>query len=416
MNWYLTAVLCWCAMTQSQGAEGNETLFDRTVRYVNEQSLTLGDVRTRVWERMQELQRSGKPVPSEAGLLVFAQETLELLTDEELLVQYGQRFAEARKFRLVDHEQIRRRVQDTVARSGGNMSLQQQTDLGKSYEREQMVGIVLESIFYPRAALITEAEINDAYQQRRALYSMPARIKACEIVFRATDEAERTHIHGQKLTLFKDVQEQLDQRVRHAAESRFDAFLAAKPADQKRILDEMIIDLVAEAGREGIDRRGMDIIAQAQLIQKNEASFRDLEGAKAQLEELRLQLVGKGVDAFKDAARRLSQGPNKEQGGDLVAESGGWLEPGRYSPAVDEHAFAGKAGEISPVFVVDHMACMVLVTEREDARVRSLKEVRGDVEVALEREQKNLIRINALAMLRSKASIKDIVPFNKLME
>lgn len=400
------------------GAEAIQAqLLDRTVRYVNDQTLTLGDVRGRLWERAQELQRAGKTPPADGAMMAFAQECLEQLTDEELIVQYGQSFAEKRKFRLVDHEQIRHRVQDTVARMGGNVPLQQQADMARRYERDHIIRTVLEGVFYPKAALITEAEIRAAYEQRKVQYSIPARIQALQIVFRATDPAEREQVQREKMRLFKDAQEQLDARLKQAVESRLDAYLAAKPAEQLRILDEAVQALAAEADREDLDRKGRELAAAAQRLRRQEAAYRDLEGARTQLEDLRKELAGKDAEAFRAAAKRLSQGPNAVQGGDLAPEPGGWIEPGRTDSAVfDAKAFACKAGELSNVFIVDQTACLVLVTAREDARVRPIDEVRGDLRVALEREREAEIRANALAMMRAKASIRDVAPLARLLE
>jgi len=117
--------------------------------------------------------------------------------------------------------------------------------------------------------------------------------------------------------------------------------------------------------------------------------------------------------AFKSAAQQISQGPNAVQGGDL-----GWVEPGVYTPVFDRNAFACKTGELSPVFLADQVAYLVLITAREEARVRPLDEVRGEMEAVLNRERREEIKANAVAMLRSKASIRDLSPLTdrKIME
>lgn len=412
----LLLVICLSQLCAGEASEAQ--LLDRTVRYVNDQTLTMGDVRTRLWERAQDMQRAGKSPPMGAAMLSFAEECLEQLTDEELVVQFGKEFAEKRKYRLVDQEQIRRRVQDVVARNGGNIPLPQQAEMAKRFEREQMVRTVLEGFFYPKAALVTEAEIQAAYQQRKAQNSIPARIQALQIVFRPTDAAEREQVQRAKMTVFQDAQEaRIDAQLRQAVESRLDAYLAAKPAEQARILDEAVQAIASgAAARQDLDRKSLELVTAAQRLLQQVAAFRDADQTKAQLEALRKELAGKGADDFRAAAKRLSQGPNAVQGGDLAPETGGWVEPGRFSAAFDEKAFACKAGELSEVFVIDQTANLVLVTAREDARVRSLDEVRGDLRVFLEREREAEIRANALAMMRSKASIRDVVPLAKLLE
>lgn len=416
MYWPILILTFLFAAVHAGEAPRNVALVDRTVRYVNNQVLSIGDVLVRMSERMHDPANRSKPPPVGEAYISFAQDTLEQLTDEELLVQYGERFAKERKFRLVDHELIKRRVQGVAERSGGAMPLRQQAELAKRFEREQIIDIVLDSLFYARSALITEDEIAAAYQERRMQFVRPARIQALEIVFRSTDVAEQEQTAQLKLRLFKDAQEQMDAKVKLAAESRLEAFLAAQPEEQKRLLNEVMKDLAAEAEREGLDRKSAELALAARKVLERESSFRDLAAAKTQLEDLRRQLEGKGVDAFKDAARKLSQGPNAAGGGDLALEPGGWLDPGRFTPVFDEQAFACKVGTMSPVFIAETVACLVLVTGREDAQIPTLGEKRAEITRMLTDERKVESKNNAIAMLRSKASIRDIVPLAKMVE
>jgi parvulin-like peptidyl-prolyl isomerase len=388
-------------------------LADRAVRYVNDSVLSVGDILVRMYDRQHELMREngGKPQPF---TVEFAQQALEDLTDEELLVQYGKQFANERKFRLVDVEELNRRIKSDQDRSGGSLTLRQQAELRRRYERQQILGIVLHSIFYPRAAHITEAEVASAYEARKAQYSRPARIQPLEILLRASDPKEREQVAMAQRQLFKNAQELDDAALRQLATKRLDAFFAATPIDQNRILGEFVAE-VAAVERTDLDRASRELVAAAGVLTKRAAGLRDLAAAQRQLDDLRTTLAGTTVanlpGAFKDAAKRLSQGPNASEGGDL-----GWIEPGFYSAEFDRAAFTCATGTLSPVFVADNAACLIYMTAREEARTRPLDEVRGELQELLRRQREAEVKRNAIAMLRSKASIRDLVPLARVIE
>jgi len=139
--------------------------------------------------------------------------------------------------------------------------------------------------------------------------------------------------------------------------------------------------------------------------------LRDADATFHQLSDIRTQIEGKGVDAFKAAARASSQGPGASDGGDR-----GWLEPGSEGKDFDQVVFALKPGELSPVFRAGELCCLVLVTETVAARSREFAEVTAELEATEKPKRMAILRREAITMLRAKASIRDVASLDKLRE
>jgi hypothetical protein len=141
------------------------------------------------------------------------------------------------------------------------------------------------------------------------------------------------------------------------------------------------------------------------------ATLRDVAATSKALETLRIELASKDVAAFKDAAKRLSQGPGAADGGDL-----GWVEPGTNNKSFDHVAYVIPVGELSPVFMMETNACLIVVTERTEPYRRTFGEMIGELESALRRDQMKAIRANVVTMMQSKASIRDLITVQQLLE
>ena len=75
-----------------------------------------------------------------------------------------------------------------------------------------------------------------------------------------------------------------------------------------------------------------------------------------------------------------------------------------------------RTTELWFVLVANHAAWLLLVLEREAARVRSFEEVAGEIEAALRRERREAMRQQAAAILRAKASVRDVAPVGSIIE
>jgi parvulin-like peptidyl-prolyl isomerase len=396
---------CCCAIA----AENNSRTADLTLRYVNDSVISLGDVLQRNAVRKADYERRGRPQPTTHNeQLAFFQQSLDELTDEELLIQYGRALAEERGFQLVDHERISQMVMERARNSGRGRSLREQAEERRHIERNQIMDLVL-GYFESRAPHVSPQDIERSYRERVEEFRRPARAKVLQIVLRPSSPAERLEIKQARISLFKQAQDVADAVIRQASEGRIEAYTIANAEDQERLLAEAAQEIARQAGRADLDPAAADLVKTAVEVERRAAALRDEKSALRELETLRGELVGKDAEAFKAVAKRVSQGPNATDGGDL-----GWVEPGSFQPAFDAVAFKIPVGELSPVFQAERLACLVLVTERIEARSRAFAEVIGEIESALNREQSRTIREVAVHMMRGKASVRDLVPVSRL--
>lgn len=399
-----------CGAAEAPGNRAGRTA-DLTLRYVNDSVISLGDVQQRNQMRMMEYERRGRPRPgNREELLVFFQQSLAELTDEELLIQYGRQLAEERGFQLIDHDRISQQVMERARATGRGRSLREQAEERKFIERQQIMDLVT-GYFESRIPHISPQDIERAYKEREPEFRRPARAKVHQIVLRPSGPAERQEVRQGRIAVFKAAQDSSDAVIRACSESRIEAYTVAAAEEQERLLAAAVQEIAKQAERADLDATAVALAKRAAEVEARAAMLRDAEATRADLEKLRSELAGKGLDAFSDAAKRVSQGPGAADGGVL-----GWVEPGTYQPAFDEVVFTLKPGELSPVFMADKLACLVLVSERTEATSRAFGEVVGEIESALRRVQTRASRDAAVAMLRGKASVRDLVTIAQLLE
>lgn len=390
-----------------RGAEAEERgqTQDLTLRYVNDSIISLGDVRMRSLMRLGkgEYDRLGRPAPRTLKeFVVFMQESLELLTDEELLIQYARKFAEERSLQIIDPERISQQVMEEAKRVGRGMTLRDQAKARRDRERNEYISFAM-SLFMGRTPHIAPLDIERSYKERDAEFRRPARAKVYQIVMNASGAVERQEIRQARIAVFKAAQDCPDAAVRAASESRIEAYTIANAEQQERLLTEAVQEIAKQAERADLAGDALALARRAVEVEKQAAAQRDVDGAKRDLEKLRAELVGKDIAAFAEAAKKFSQGLGSGDGGLL-----GWVDPGRNAPAFDAAIFSIKPGELSEVFVVDRSAYLVLVADRNEATQRPFGEVVGEIESALQRSQDEAVRAEAVRMLRSKALVRDV--------
>ena len=104
---------------------------------------------------------------------------------------------------------------------------------------------------------------------------------------------------------------------------------------------------------------------------------------------------------FADLAAEYSQGPARENGGDL-----GFIQRGQMRPSIESVVFDLKVGEISPILTTEHDYHLVKVTERRAAAVIPFEEARSDIQkTLLQVKQKQAIRAY-IDVLRKRADIQ----------
>ena len=120
---------------------------------------------------------------------------------------------------------------------------------------------------------------------------------------------------------------------------------------------------------------------------------------KAMVEEIRAKIIT-GAD-FDRMAQMYSEDATRDLGGDW-----GWIDRKTLSQPLSNAAFGLKTGEVSQVVEVGGNYYLLKVEGRHDAIVRSLKEVRADIEKKLQQEEAQRLQEHWLAGLRAKAYIK----------
>jgi parvulin-like peptidyl-prolyl isomerase len=120
---------------------------------------------------------------------------------------------------------------------------------------------------------------------------------------------------------------------------------------------------------------------------------------KAMVEEIRAKIIT-GAD-FDRMAQMYSEDATRNLGGDW-----GWIDRKTLSEPLSNATFGLKPGEVSQVVEVGGNYYLLKVEGRHDAVVRSLKEVRADIEKKLQQEEAQRLQEHWLAGLRAKAYIK----------
>jgi peptidyl-prolyl cis-trans isomerase SurA len=146
-----------------------------------------------------------------------------------------------------------------------------------------------------------------------------------------------------------------------------------------RDLEKQVIVTEADVAQYYEERRGEferpeEVrVRQIFLVARSEE---DRAKAKARLELLREEIAA-GAD-FAELAKAHSQAPGAEEGGII-----GWLRRGDLVPELESAAFGLQKGEVSGVVETANGAHLLKVDERRDAGLRTLEQVRVDIEPLL---------------------------------
>ena len=128
------------------------------------------------------------------------------------------------------------------------------------------------------------------------------------------------------------------------------------------------------------------------------------------LEGARMQLVGLSGKVLDERFRAVA----KELG--TARADLGWIEPGTLAKPVEQIAFTAPVGTVLAPFASNGVVCLMLVSEREEARQRAFDEVIGELDAAARRDRRIQARSTAVTILRTKASVLDIRDLGTLVE
>jgi parvulin-like peptidyl-prolyl isomerase len=386
---------------------------DETVRYVNGEVITFADVTTRYIDRIHDFERRKLVTPDSNNLAEktqFMQDSLEELTDEDLMVQ------EAKLKKLVpDHDKVVKEILDLTqagARSG-LLTLADQAKAGKMREREESIEFLIDYFYDVRSPEVTPQQLFQTYQDHRQEYLKPARAHILAIVLLPSEAALINDVQRTAANIFKLAVDVSDPVLAKAASNRLDAYTDSKVTaeGQKALLDAGIKELAQAVDRTDLDAKSHSLAQQAVELQQREAGLHDLPQCLQTLQDLRGSLVGKGEDDFRAAARRVSQDAHASDGGDQ-----GWIEPGQFPAAVDQRVYKLPPHAMSEVFEANQTAWLVYLLDSAPAHVQTFPEVVGILERELFRTRHEELKKQVATLLRKKASIRDVVPISQLTQ
>ncbi|MFM2089536.1 MAG: SurA N-terminal domain [Planctomycetota bacterium] len=388
------------------GAAGAaDLLADAVLRHVNGEAVTIGDVRARNQLRLTDLARSGAQPPRSADeSLRFSAATLDLLTDERLLVQEAERLGV-----VIDEARIARAVVEEARSTGRGQSLAAQAEARRHLERQQRIEAVV-GLFESRTHHPARSEVAAEYERRKADFARPARAWVTAWAIRPASDAERRAAEDERLALLRDAQQAADPALRAAATAAMAAVLAdgAGPREQDAATRGLAALLADAAARDDLDERDRGLVRRATGLRERAARERDRAACEAEAARVRALIAGLPADqrepALGDLAR-TAQGPNASGGGRIDA-----LEPGRQGGAFDQAVFALPAGGLTEPFWHQGALWIVSVRTLEEARQRTLDEVAGEIETTLRRGRTAQVRERLVGVLRGRAVIQDRLP------
>ena len=113
-----------------------------------------------------------------------------------------------------------------------------------------------------------------------------------------------------------------------------------------------------------------------------------------------LALAKEGND-FAELAEEHSEGPSKDNGGDL-----GFFPRGAMVPSFEEAAFALQEGEISAVVETQFGYHIIKVTGRKDARQVPFEEVKDQLKQSMMQQKSNTEAMKWIGELKENATIE----------
>lgn len=388
------------AVTAESPVAAGGQLVDRSVRYVNGQVITLGDLVDHI-----QSNRPRKPPSSTQEELQIWRDALERVTDDTLL----RLFAEEKEV-YIDPGMLGKRILEDLKRRDQLATPDAITRWRRELIKREMVRAAL-GFFDARCGNITPRELSAAYAERKAEFTRPARVHLLQLVLRAGDADERAGLVEAQAEAFRSAQA-LAGPVADLAASRLDALLAVADDEAARAEElAATMRLFADLPDDGLAEEGKAFRAKAQGLVERADALRSQAQVQEEIDALRADLAAADEAAFRAAVAAHSEGPRKDDGGDL-----GWIERGRFHESFDAVAFdQTQVGTVSETFWIGDVACLVRVLAREEARQRPFAEVCGELETQLREERYDEVYQRAASVLRKRATIRDQVELAELL-
>lgn len=394
-------VLSWMVLPAAE-------LADLTIRYVNNEVVTMGDVQMRNQLRRSDYERKGLVLPrSNPEWISFSKRSLDDLTDDVLLEQKAKSMGIQ-----ADHQEIVLEVLQAAKRSGQGLSLRDQAEQRRHLERQRTIERIT-GWYESMSPQARPLDLLAIYQANSSGFNRPAQARLLQIILRPATAEERDQVRLSKANLLRKAQEATDPAIKTMVDTRLTAFLGADAAGQASELTGLVTDLSAVVPATVKPEADRGLITEAIAITERELTLLDVDQVRAKLDAVRLSLLGlRGegqIKAFRELAKNLSQGAAAGRGGDI-----GWVEPGLFTKEFDVVAFALEPGAMSQPFLIESTYCLVLCAERKIAQIRTFDEVSGEIERTQRYQRRQQARNQAVVILRSQASIRDVNGIDQL--
>ena len=383
---------------------------DLTIRYVNNEVVTMGDVQMRNQLRRSDYERKGLVLPrSKSEWIAFSKRSLDDLTDDVLLEQKAKSMGIQ-----ADHQEIVLEVLQAAKRSGQGLSLRDQAEQRRHLERQRTIERIT-GWYESMSPQARPLDLLAIYQANSSGFNRPAQARLLQIILRPATAEERDQVRLSKANLLRKGQEATDPAIKTIVDTRLAAFLGADAAGQASELTGLVTDLSAVVPATVTSAADRALVTEATAITAREFTLLDVDQVRAKLDAVRLSLLGlRGegqIKAFRELAKNLSQGAAAGRGGDI-----GWVDPGLFTKEFDAVAFALEPGDMSQPFLIESTYCLVLCAERKNAQIRTFDEVSGEIERTQRYQRRLQARTQAVAILRSQASIRDVNGIDQLGE
>lgn len=119
---------------------------------------------------------------------------------------------------------------------------------------------------------------------------------------------------------------------------------------------------------------------------------------RAKIENIRKQLLNGGD--FAELARKNSDCPSKEAGGDL-----NYIKRGQMVKAFDDAVFSQEKNSIGPIVTTEYGYHIIQVLDRKPAKTIALGEVKDKISAFLEQQKRSKAFVDILKKLQQKAKI-----------